>query len=108
MRIMPPGDTRPGSVVIRNSWLHHMTGAHHFPNNPEAMVPQSFMVDCDAIPSMLALYNNVGMETSYPPHGIIGATIQGRSEELLRMVRTVLFMSCNLIPEDVAVRKNRE
>jgi len=105
VRVLPPADGAPMPVVaITNSWLHHMTGAHHFPNRPEAMSPSSYMVYCQTAPGLIALSNNFGMETSYPPHGIIGATIQAASETLLNNVRQHLFMSCNLIPEDWGIR----
>lgn len=106
--IVPGADKTRNSVVILNSWLHHMTGEYHFPNQPEAMIPQSHLVYCATIPDLLVLLNNIGMETSYPPHGIIGKSIQSKDQALAAATATHLFMSTNLIPESTGIRMTSE
>ncbi len=108
VRIIKPEQSQPSITVIQNSWTHHMTGAHHYPDNPEAMVPQSHIVRCEFLPELLVLRNNIGMETSYLPHGVIGATVQSPDKSILAGLDKSLFMSCNLIPEDKALRKTVE
>ena len=95
-------------AVIRNSWLHHMTGSFHFPNNPEATVPQSHMVFCATAPDLLVLQNNIGMETSYPPHGVIGNMIQSKDQTISTAAATHIFMSTNIIPETTGIRMTPE
>jgi hypothetical protein len=96
------------NVVIRNSWLHHMTGSFHFPNNPEATVPQSHMVYCATVPDLLVLQNNIGMESSYPPHGVIGDMIQSKDQAISTAATTHIFMSTNIIPETTGIRMTPE
>ncbi|MFA6290860.1 MAG: glycosyl hydrolase family 28-related protein [Victivallales bacterium] len=106
--IIPGAEKTENKVVIRNSWLHHMTGSHHFPNNPEAMVPQSHMVFCATAPDLLVLQNNIGMETSYPPHGVIGDSIQSKNQTIFAAAGARIFMSTNIIPETTGIRLTPE
>jgi hypothetical protein len=102
--ILPGAEKTGNKAVIRNSWLHHMTGAFHFPDNPEALVPQSHMVYCATVPELLVLQNNVGMESSYPPHGVIGDSIQSKDQTVSTAAKAHIFMSANIIPETSGVK----
>ena len=106
--ILPGAEKIGNKAVIRNSWLHHMTGAFHFPNNPEALVPQSHMVYCAIAPDLLVLQNNIGMETSYPPHGVIGDSIQSKDQTISTAAKAHIFMSTNIIPETSGIRLTPE
>ena len=105
VNILPSPESNGNVVVIQNSWNRLCTGSFYYPGDKMALIPQTSLVSCSKIPDLLVLRNNTGVERSYPPATVIGETIRVNDQAAQSALKSHLFMSNNIIPENVGYKK---
>ena len=100
--VKPVKGTRSLSV-IQNSWLVLSSDTKAHPEDPTT----SALVECEGMPDLLCLRNNVGLEESEsrPKLALTGPTVQLLPDISLEAIKEHLFFSGNMIPETTGTLK---
>ena len=100
--VKPVKGTRSLSVIL-NSWLVLSSDTKAHPEDPTT----SALVECEGMPDLLCLRNNVGLEESEsrPKLALTGPTVQLLPDISLEAIKEHLFFSGNMIPETTGTLK---
>ena len=101
--VVKPVKGIPSISAIQNSWMVLSSDTKAHPEDPTA----SALVECEGMPDLLCLRNNVGLEESEsrPKLALTGPTVQVLPDISLEATKEHLFFSGNMIPETTGILK---